>query len=337
MVDVIFLVGEIEDEGARFAGRDAVEPGESLNRLHAGQALHHIHRLQQGLIEAGLILLRDEKDPVVVASEGRGECAFGQTVIHRHFGVGRSRVVRVLDRARESHQRTDAGIVLLLGVAIKSQLVFHGGQAGACDHHGLRAPAEFVHHRKPKMLDDDGNDLLDIDRMQLQVARKDLRGLPARHIGIVLDLFDQAEEAFVGGVVLKHIHDKPFLDGLPHGVLMERRSARWARFVEQGLRLEFRGGREGKETEIRLPGALQRIAQNRRLRVLGEIIVLFVGELGGNGCFDPGLVQHAPESGRSLSALGRVRLIHDDGEPLCPPCRSAHRSLSAQGSRAPAR
>ena len=75
------------------------------------------------------------------------------------------------------------------------------------------------------MLDDDGDDLLDIDGMKLQVARKDLRGLPARHFGIILDLFDQTEEAFVCGVVPKHIHHEAFLDGLPHGVLMKGRRA----------------------------------------------------------------------------------------------------------------
>ena len=31
---------------------------------------------------------------------------------------------------------------------------------------------------------------------------------------------------------------------------------------------------------------------------------------------NPFLVQHAPEGRRSLSALGRVRLIDDDGEAL---------------------
>ena len=71
------------------------------------------------------------------------------------------------------------------------------------------------------MLDDYGNDLLDIDGMKLQVTRKGLRGLLARYIGIILDLFDQAEEALVGRVILKHINDEAFLDGLPHGVLME--------------------------------------------------------------------------------------------------------------------
>ena len=152
-----------------------------------------------------------------------------KTVIHRHFGVGRSGVVRVFNRAREGHQRTDASVALLFDVAIKSELVFHGGKAGASCNHGLRAPAKLVHHIEPEMLDDYGNDLLDIDGMKLQVARKGLRGPPARHIGIILDLFDQAEEALVGRVVLKHIHDEAFLDGLSHSVLMEGATRRTGR------------------------------------------------------------------------------------------------------------
>ena len=85
------------------------------------------------------------------------------------------------------------------------------------------------------MLDDYGNHLLDIDGMKLQVAREDLCGLPARHIGIVLDLLDQAEEAFVGGVVLKHIHDEAFLDGLAHGCTRGRVTRRTGRARRTGL------------------------------------------------------------------------------------------------------
>ena len=173
-----------------------------------------------------------------------------------------------------------------------------------------------MHHVEPEMLDDDGNDLLDIDGMKLQVAGKGLCSLPVRHIRIVLDLLDQAEEAFVGRVALKHIHDKAFLDGLPQGVLMEGRCAGRAGLVEQGLGLEFRRSRESKEAEVRLPGALQRVAQHRCLRVVGKVVVLLFGELRGNRRLDAFLVQHALESGRGLAALGRMRLIDDDGEAL---------------------
>ena len=73
---------------------------------------------------------------------------------------------------------------------------------------------------------------------------------------------------------------------------------------------------KAKKLRIRLTGALQRIAQHRRLRVIGEIVVLFVGELSRDRGLDPVLVQHPLESGRGLSALGRVRLIDDDGKAL---------------------
>ena len=164
------------------------------------------------------------------------------------------------------------------------------------------------------MLDDHGHHLLDIDGMKFQIMREGLRGLPARHVGVVLDLLDQAEEALVGGVVLKHVHDEAFLDGLPHGVVVEGRLAGRARLVEQGHGLELRRGREGEEAEVRLPRPFQRVAQHGRLGLVGQVVVLFVGELGGDGGFDPFTVQHALERRRGLAALGRVRLVDDDGE-----------------------
>ena len=90
--------------------------------------------------------------------------------------------------------------------------------------------------------------LLDVDGMKLQVAPKGFRGLLARHLGIIFDLFDQAEEAFVGGVVLKHIHDEAFLDGL------QRRVYSWKGEAPDGsgssnsaLVLNFGVADEGKE------------------------------------------------------------------------------------------
>ena len=65
------------------------------------------------------------------------------------------------------------------------------------------------------------NYLLDIEGMKLQVLGKNLCRFPAWNIGIMLDKFDQTKEAVVCGVVLKHIHDETFLDGLSHGVFMK--------------------------------------------------------------------------------------------------------------------
>ena len=54
-VDILFLVREVEDEGAGLAGGSSVEAREGLDRLHARQFLHHIHGLEQGLVKAGLV------------------------------------------------------------------------------------------------------------------------------------------------------------------------------------------------------------------------------------------------------------------------------------------
>ena len=46
-----------------------VEARERLHRLDAGKALVHIHGMQQGLVEAGLVLLGHQEDLIVVGVE----------------------------------------------------------------------------------------------------------------------------------------------------------------------------------------------------------------------------------------------------------------------------
>ena len=87
------------------------------------------------------------------------------------------------------------------------------------------------------MLHDDRNHLIDIDRVQLHVARKCFRGLLARHVGIILDLLDQAKEAFIGGVVGSTSMMKPssmawrmrvFVEGRRLRTGRARRTAPWS-------------------------------------------------------------------------------------------------------------
>ena len=109
-----------------------------------------------------------------------------------------------------------------------------------------------MHDVQPKVLHDDRHHLLDVNRVQLEEAGERLRRLPPWHLGIVLDLLNEAVVAFVGGVVPQYVHDEALLDRLPHAVLVERGGAGWARLVKEGLRLELRRGREGEEAKVGL-------------------------------------------------------------------------------------
>ncbi|MDN5848269.1 MAG: hypothetical protein L0H63_01335, partial [Nitrococcus sp.] len=55
-----------------------------LVTLPPRQALDHIHRLQQRLVEPGLVLIRDQEHPVVLALEGLGS---SNEVLVLNFGV----------------------------------------------------------------------------------------------------------------------------------------------------------------------------------------------------------------------------------------------------------
>ena len=65
--------------------------------------------------------------------------------------------------------------------------------------------------------------------------------------------FNQPVVRLVGRVVLEHIEDEAFLDGLPHAVEMERLGfAVRSRPAENLQRLVLRRGREGEEADIGL-------------------------------------------------------------------------------------
>ena len=68
-----------------FARVDAVEPGEGLHGVEAGQHLVHVHRVQQRLVEAGLELLGHDQHLVVVAGELLGGLRLREAV-HRRLG-----------------------------------------------------------------------------------------------------------------------------------------------------------------------------------------------------------------------------------------------------------
>ena len=88
MVDLLALVDEVQDEGVLLAGRRAVEARERLHGLHAGEALVDVHRVQQGLVEAGLVFLGDQQDLVVVACELLGQLLFLDALVHGDLGEG---------------------------------------------------------------------------------------------------------------------------------------------------------------------------------------------------------------------------------------------------------
>ena len=56
--NLLGLVGEVEDEGVFLARIGAVQPLEGLHGKHPGEPLVHVHGLQEGLVESGLVFVR---------------------------------------------------------------------------------------------------------------------------------------------------------------------------------------------------------------------------------------------------------------------------------------
>src|SRR5699024_3941818 len=67
-LNVLEVLREVEDEGALIVD-DAIEPGERLNRRETPQCLLDVHRTQLELIKSGLILIRNDKQSVVIGVE----------------------------------------------------------------------------------------------------------------------------------------------------------------------------------------------------------------------------------------------------------------------------
>ena len=138
----------------------------------------------------------------------------------------------------------------------------------------------------------------------------------------------------VGGVVLHHVEDEPFLDGLPHGVEMKRlRLPVRARAPEQLQRLPFGRRGEGEEAQVRLPPARLHHLVQTVFPIRFFLVVLRLRCRTEDGFQLP----------RRLAGLAGVRLVHDDcitslGDfrlPASPAAFLFRRSLSPGSPRQP--
>src|SRR5664279_6082262 len=60
------LIHEVQDEGVLLASMNPIQARQRLHRLNVSQALVHIHRVEQRLVEAGLVLVRDNEHLVQI-------------------------------------------------------------------------------------------------------------------------------------------------------------------------------------------------------------------------------------------------------------------------------
>ena len=279
-----------------------------LHGLHAIEALVHIHGAEQRLVEAGLVFVGHQQHLVIRRGEPLRQLLLADRLpghairVHARLGVFEPGL-RVFDRAAEGDQRADVGVFVLRDVALECLHVAHRVEARRRDDHRLGPPAEMPLHVLAEVLDHHLGLLLDVVRVQAHELGQRPRRLLLRQVRVILDRLHQPVIGRVGGVVLHHVEDETFLDGLPHGVEVKRlRQPVRALAPEQLQRLALRRGGEGEEAQVRLPPA--------RLHDLIQPIFpirLFLAVLRLGRCAENRL-----QLARRLAGLAGVRFVHDD-------------------------
>ena len=249
--DLVAVVDEVKNESVLLEGMGAVQPGKGLNGLDAGQSLVDVHRVQQGLIEARLVLLGNEQHLVLLGCEVLGQLLLPHAFVHLHLGVGRTGELVVLDDPRERHQRLDR-IPLLLDVAVKALFVANCFEPRPGHDHRLGTSADFVTRGRVEMLDHDFRLLCDVVWMQVHEAGKRTGGLLAFHVRVVFTRLEKPVIRGVVRVVLQDVENEPLLDRLAHGVAVRGLAAA----PEDLERLVFRRRRKGEKAQVGLPAPL---------------------------------------------------------------------------------
>ena len=220
----------------------------------------------------------------------------------------------VLYCPRESHQGLKR-ISEFGKTPIHGQLVADGVQAGTGHNHRLGAAADFALGLGSEVLDHDPHLLFYGVRMQVHEGPEQVRGFGLVVARVVLNGLEQSPIGLVGGVTFQYVQDEPFFNGLAHTVKMkgsERPIGTAGTEKLQGLR--FWGSGEGKGGNI---GWLLPPRHLRQRRVV-QVFVLRSGDVGilRFGLFQGRRGEHVSRPLGSLAGLGRVGLIHYQGESL---------------------
>ena len=120
--DLLGVVAEVEDERAVLVRVDPVEPGQGLHGVQARQRLVDVHGVELRLVEAGLVLLGDDEDLVLVGVEHVGHLGLGDAV---ELGLGDLVAVDV-ELAGEGDEHADVGVAVVVDVLGQRPVVAHG-------------------------------------------------------------------------------------------------------------------------------------------------------------------------------------------------------------------
>jgi hypothetical protein len=146
------------DERVRLARVDPVQPRQGLHRRHPGQLLVDVHRVQQRLVEPGLVLLRDHEHLVLRPVEPLRQLPLGKPVDPSLGHRRRLRRVRVDQRPENATSvrsgRSPRSYPFFAMYASTPPACAHRVQARPRDDHRLGLPVDLARGLLPEVLDD---------------------------------------------------------------------------------------------------------------------------------------------------------------------------------------
>ena len=161
--DLVGVVTEVEDERVALQLVDTVESRQRLDGGEPAEDLVHVHGVQQRLVEAGLELLSDDQDLVVVAPEPLRGLRLRKAV---HAGLGELATLVVDHLAGERDEGREVPVTVLRDIGVDRLLVAHRVQSRRRDDHRLGLAADLRLGMGAEVLDDDLGLLSQVVRVQ---------------------------------------------------------------------------------------------------------------------------------------------------------------------------
>ena len=283
--------------------------------------------MQQRFVKAGLVLVGNYQNIVQVAVERfaelfiRGDVLAIFVQIHGRFG---ERLFTGIIFQRYFAGKSNHGIAsgalcrMCRNVLLDSQIVAHCVSAAVCYDHCLALAVDLIAAVFQKVCHDHLGFLGDGVAVLLVILEQCAGGLPFDQLRVVLRHTDQLECLLDGGVVGQHIQNIMLLDGLPHGVHMERCLDGFAIRLYTDLRAEvfdglpLRSCSKGKERLVLVPTLTDDLVDI----IIGQIYIFFRNP-GLGSVFPSGNIhvdQAAAERFCTLAVLSLMGFINDDGK-----------------------
>ena len=246
------VVHKVHDHDLFIKGRAyTVQTGKRLHRIYTAQFLQHIHGAEFRLVEANLILVCHQQDVILVPVKNFRQFILSKAV---HARLGVFGIVN-FHFAGERHQRFYILVIMPGDIVLKCLTILHRRLAGCRDNHCFCLPAEFLHDSGTEMLDNDIDALVDIVIKQINIACNLPFGGNRFHLRVIFNGLVQLVVGLVLDIILQHIKDIPFLDGLLHAVQVERLIYRVSICInaftaKQAQRHRLGRGSKGKDRHI---------------------------------------------------------------------------------------